>query len=128
MASVNQTNLQILLTQNQLIPDEGPRSIPLPLDFTANGSYVLDLEPLQTQGFFSMVQTVFIDMSGSAVPLTLQITGGGGQTIVAKANTQGYYTILCPNPARMIFTCVGGPAMTAYLCNFAIPGSVWPTA
>jgi hypothetical protein len=77
---------------------------------------------------FSMLQTIFIDMDGQANPLTVTINGSG-QRIIAKQNTQGYYNVLAPNPIKVRFqTSAGGViALPVYLCNMAIPGSVWAT-
>ena len=112
--------------QNQLVPDEGPKAIPLLIDFSgATTEWDVDLTNQQQQQYISMIQTLFIDASLSAddVFVTFPITG---QKIQAKAGTQGYYNVLCPNPPRMMFT---GTADTqvipVFLINVPIAGVVW---
>jgi len=95
------------------------------LDFTAKDFYSLDYSQQGALGKFSMVQTLFIDTSTSAVNLTVDCPTSQ-QTLKIKAGTQGYYPILCPNPIRLIFTCVGGPAdVKVELLNFPVPHGQW---
>lgn len=109
------------------IPAEGPRVLPLRLDFSASGAYSLDYTNMQSRGFFSMCQCVFIDNQNSDVPLTVQC-GVTGQQVVAKGRTQGYYPVLQPNPLQMQFFQQGGGAVAlVYLLNFFVQGSVWAT-
>jgi hypothetical protein len=118
-----------VLTPNQSIPKEGPKVIPLILDFSTVDTWDLDGQYIGALGRFSMIQTVFIDMDGQANPLTL-IVNGSGQKIIAKTNTQGYYNVMVPNPWKLQFrsTAGGNIAVPVYLLNVAIPGAVWPTA
>lgn len=127
-AFIDQKQLQQVLIQNQFQPDEGPKAIPVLLDFTgAVDTYILDIELLQNQGRMSMVQTLFIDLSQSANSLTINVNGTG-QVIIAKAHTQGYYTVLCANPCKMTFqSLAGGVVIPIQLVNAAIPGVVWST-
>jgi len=114
-----------------LLPSEGPKSIPLVLDFTgAILSYAIDLSMMFDQQYITMLQSIFIDLSDPSLSnLSIQTSDSNSlQTIVAKAQTQGYYQILVPNPPKLIFTAsaAGGIARIALL-NIAVPGSVWPT-
>jgi hypothetical protein len=121
--------LQFVITPNQTIPkDEGPKVIPLILDFSSIDTWDLDGQMLGALTQFSMVQTLFIDMNGQANPLTVTINGSG-QKIIVKTNTQGYYNVLCPNPFKIRFeqSAGGGIAVPVYLINTAIPGAVWDT-
>lgn len=127
MSLVDYNSLRVALTMNQVVPSEGPRAIPVQLDFTNTGELDIDISQLQQKAFISMVQTIFVDMNG--IPNALNIAVNGmGQNIVCKPNTQGYYTILAPNPVKLAFTTVqGSPIITVVLCNSPIPGAVWPT-
>jgi hypothetical protein len=127
MSLVDYNSLQVSDIKNQIIPGEGPRGIPVQLDFTNTGELDIDISQLQQRGFMSMVQTVFVDMSNSPNPLTI-LVNGIGQRIVCKPNTQGYYTVLVPNPVRLQITCIqGSPIIPIVLCNVPIAGAVWPT-
>lgn len=120
-------HIQRLALDNQQIPSEGSKAIVSLFDFTAANQFSLDLQNLQALGNMSMIQTLFIDMSQSDVPMTI-VFNGSGQTIVAKGRTQGYYCVLAPNPVKLTATCAGGPlGVVVYFINVPIPGIVWPT-
>lgn len=121
--------LPILQTQNQYVPDEGPKGIPLFLSFTdgTTNEFDLDLEQWQSQGWLSMVQCIYIDMSQATSPLTVSLAGGF-QNIVAKVNTQGYYSVLCPNPVKIKFLGTANMGkVTVILVNVPIAGHAWAT-
>lgn len=135
-AIVNPVNLNKLALDNQMIPNEGTKSIAVPpMDFSVANVYTLDLEiPLQT-GQISMVQCLFIDMSTSDQAMQIFVNGSN-QVIVAKGRTQGYYAVLAPNPVKLAFSCPGGPGLdpttgrfgiSVQLVNVPIPGAIWPT-
>lgn len=120
-------HMQNVALDNQQIPSEGTKAIPALMDFTLSDQFVFDLQNIQARGFMSMVQTLFIDMSQSDVPMTL-FFNSSGQTIVAKGRTQGYYCVLCPSPVKFTANCKGGPlGVVIFLINVPIPGIVWPT-
>lgn len=129
---MNQQQIQISLTNNQTVPAEGPKCIPLVVNFQtpANSEQDLDLLLTEQQGYMTMIQTVFIDMSGSANTLSIVIKGSN-QVIVAKAHTQGYYPVLCPNPSgfRFLLSNGGAPAtgdlVPVFLINVPIAGVQW---
>lgn len=127
MSLIDYNSLQVSLLQNQVVPPEGPRTVPIRLDFGNTGEIDVDLGQLQQRGFLNMVQTIFVDMNGAPNNLLINVNGTG-QQIVCKVNTQGYYTILCPNPVKISFVSTqGGPIISAFLCNSPIPGAVWAT-
>ena len=121
---------------NQQIPKEGGKALAIPiLDFANANQYFMDAELLGSLGFMSMVQTAFIDMSTSDIPMQMTINGSQ-QIIVAKGRTQGYYPIMAPNPVKLTFSCPGGPGLDpttgrigvrVWLVNVPIAGLVWPS-
>lgn len=126
---LNSNNLQFCVIPNQAIPSEGPKAIPLVLDFSSNPEIEIDGQQITALGRFAMVQTLFIDLSGAANNLIVSINGTG-QQIVAKVGTQGYYNVMCPNPFKLKFTSQVGSTdnVPVYLINVPIPGVVWVTA
>lgn len=109
------------------IPKEGPKAIPLVLDFTASDSYLLDYGNQQRLNKITMVQTVFIDASLSDVPVSVSVQGLN-QVITAKGRTQGYYPVCCPNPLKLVFTCITGPAgVIIILLNYPVSPCQWDT-
>lgn len=123
---INPASLNFSQPSNQQVPDEGPKAIPLLLDFSGSvGNYTLDFLVQQQQGFFSMLQTIYVDNSQGTndVTITLNISN---QKIVAKAGTQGYYSVLCPNPIRLTFSsAINGVIVPVFLINVPISGMVW---
>jgi hypothetical protein len=71
-----------------------------------------------------LCQTLYIDNSKGGAALDVTVPASG-QVITAKAGTQGYYNIICPNPIGLIFDCAGGARITIFLINVAIPGATW---
>ena len=122
---IDQNSIPIALPFNQLNPEEGTRSIRIPLDFSKTGVYTLDLTTVQDKGYFSMLQTIFVDAS-AATGSTSILDQGSQQTIIAGKNTQGYYPLLAPNPVQLTFSnASGSDFVTLWLINVAIPGVVW---
>ena len=126
--NLNADQLQISPIQNQQVAGRlGPLAVRLFMDFSVQNEYDVNLQNVQAQNKFDLCQTVFIDNSagGAAVTLTIGVKGSPTFTVVAKAGTQGYYQVICPNPIVMQFTSSGGAPCTAYLINIAISGVVW---
>lgn len=125
---LNQQLLQISQIQNMYVPSEGPKAIPVNLDYTGGSAsplvYTLDLQNFQSLGNLQMVQTLYVDCSASSNDLTM--TMSSGQVIVAKAGTQGYYAVLCPNPVKIAFSsATSSVVIPVFLINTALPGVVW---
>lgn len=126
--TINSQQLQIGLTQNSLLPDEGPKIIPVDLDFTVSDSYFFDGELVQAQNkLIQILQSIYADNRANTIPLTMVIEGSR-QRIDVPAATQGYYTVLSPNPIRITFTSIGGAAVRVHLLNVPVPGSTWRAA
>jgi hypothetical protein len=107
------------------MPPEGPKCIPITLDFTIQDSYTLDLSPLNWAAKLSMIQTVFVDSSTSAVDVVVTVPASQ-QILKIKSGTQGYYPILVPNPIKLLVKCPGGPVdVRLELLNFPIPHGQW---
>lgn len=125
---INPNSLNVALPQNQQLPSEGPKAIPILLDFTgAIATYTLDLLLLTERGFLSMVQCLYIDNSGSSNPVVVTVNGTN-QNITAKANTQGYYAVLAPNPCKLTFAGTANTVLVpVFLLNMPVSGSVWST-
>jgi hypothetical protein len=123
---VNQQALSFHNVNGQKIPDEGPKSVGVPLDFSATDTYTLDLQNVIQRGFMSMVQGVYIDNSLNGSTLSISF-GGTSQVIKIAPNRQGYRMVLCPNPAnQIVFFTTGGVALNVQLLNFPVTNSDWP--
>jgi hypothetical protein len=125
---ISPSSLLVQPVSDRLLPDEGPKGIPLLLDFSLNASYSVDLTNVLQTGYISMLQTLYIDLSDPALGNVSVDTGVSVQTITAKAQTQGYYNALIPNPPKLTFRSTGGAGVARIiLINVAIPGHVWAT-
>jgi len=127
MAFIDQNTVQFSLPQNQQVPDEGPKAIPLLLNFANAAEFTLDLTNIVERAFISMIQTIFVDASGATVD-TIITMNGTNQKIKAKAGTQGYYSVLAPNPPKFTFdNSSGADVVPIFLINAPVPGVVWST-
>lgn len=109
----------VMLERTLGVPAEGPKCLPLTLDFAAATSYEIDYSNMQSRNFLSMCQTLWCDNSLSAVVLTIFIPGTA-QTLKIPAGVQGYFTCLCPNPIHLIFSSAGAVVCQVTLCNFPV--------
>lgn len=110
-------------------PDCEALAITCSLQFTpAIQAILIDLTESARKFNEIAVQGAFIDLSQSGIAMQLQIPTTG-QVIVAKANTQGYYSLLCPMPAKLIAQLTAVPAgsvvVTVILYNTPIESAVW---
>jgi hypothetical protein len=122
-SQINAQNLPTTTLQRTLgMPDGGPKCIPITLDFTAFGTYVLDLSNVQTRGYFDMLQTVWVDNFNNAQILKITVPSTQ-QVLQVPASTQGYFPILCANPIKLQFDSAGAGVGVAQvtLINCPIP-------
>lgn len=125
MSILNAAGLGVQQPMNQQLPAEGPKAIQLILDFSTAASFDLDLSQQQKEGFFSMLQTLFIDTSLAPGATTITINGTG-QVIKPTHSAQGYYNVLAPNPVKMsIANASGADLVKIQLINVPVPGHVW---
>ena len=121
------SGLSYYAVNGQMVAPEGPRSIPLLLDFTQTTDYEVNLQNQQARAFISMVQAVFVDNSANASPLTVTMPDSGQSIIVAPGH-QGYYNVICPNPARISFSTTGDISLAVFLLNYPVTNADWPTS
>lgn len=126
MTPVNTQKISIQDTYNFSVPCEGAKVIPLLLDFSADAEFDLDLQQFTQQSKITMIQSIYIDLSDTTNAMVVIIDPDGlKQTIVANGHTQGFYTVLAPNPPRIVFQCASGQAERVHLVNVPIAGVVW---
>jgi hypothetical protein len=107
-----------------MAPAEGPKALPVSLDFAALPLYTLDFGHQQTTQQFSVFQSIYIDNSRNGSSITM-IVQGTGQVITCPASSQGYFAVLCQNPISLQFTTAGNVIVPVFLCNFPIAPAVW---
>ena len=110
---------------NGKMPMEGPRVIPISLDFTIFDTYNIDFTTQQISNQFSMCQTVYVDNSDNSAAFSLTC-GVTGQRLIWPPNSMGYLPVLQPNPPVFVAsTTVAAVIVTVQFMNFYMPPIVW---
>jgi hypothetical protein len=110
---------------NQLMPKEGPKTVPFSFDFTAQSAYFIDLQNQQSRSFITIVQAVYVRNPGT-VSVTI-LFDVAGQQIDFPPQSEGYLPVLVTNPPRFTATSNGGAAnVQLMLLNVAMPAAIWP--
>ena len=113
---------------NVIVPKSGPKAAPAILDFSNDGTIVIDCLLLISQGKMEYVQTLYIDNADNLNPITLTCSMTG-QRIIAPARSQGYYPMLAPNPPQI--TCSTTQTnllkVPVYLLNVPVQAVNWKT-
>lgn len=110
---------------NQEVPSEGPKAVPMIFNFTTEDEWDVDLTNFQQQARITMIQSMFIDASAATDDTTI-VFPISGQKIIAKAATQGYYSVLCANPPRFnVLNSSGSDIVNIFALNVPISGVVW---
>lgn len=103
---------------------EGPRVMPLLLNFGLATSFLLDLKIAQQQARLSFVQTIYVDNTASAVPFTLQ-SQTVRQIIQIPAGGQGFVPVLEIESPVFTASSTGGVIVPIFLLNFPVSPAVW---
>jgi len=128
MPLINSNQLSVSTPMSQYLPEEGPRAVPMILDYSSVTEWVLDMELLQSMAFVSMIQSIYVDTSDLTAGNLNIIIGGSGQVLKIPFDTQGYYSALVPNPVRITFqydTPGTGELARVQLINVPVPGASW---
>jgi hypothetical protein len=124
MSTTLTAQLQTTSTTNNQTPTEGPKVIPMTLDFTASQSIEVNLSYQQQQLQISAIQSVFVDNSLNDAPLVLKV-GNNVQSLSIPGGFQAYLNIDCPNPPRFIALCTGGQLAKIIFQNFKTEPLMW---
>jgi hypothetical protein len=127
MSGTNTQQQQVVATQNNLTPSEGPRVIPVTLNFALAASLGVNLSYQQQQQQISVIQSAYIDNSLNAAPFTIVI-GNNLQSITIPAGNQAYVNFDCPNPPQFTCSCSGGNAVKVLFQNFETQPYMWNAA
>jgi len=125
MQRINQQALTFQTVNCQTVPPEGPRTVPLILDFSQTSTYSLSLQNMMSRNFISMIQGIFVDNSANGSPIQINVPTTG-QTLQVAPNRQAYLVLLCPNPVSLNFSSNGGIAVNVTLLNFPVTNHEWP--
>lgn len=110
---------------NAALPAEGPKAVPILLDFTVQPAYEIDPLQLFMQKTLSIIQCVYVDNALNPSPLTIDVPGTS-QDVIAPPYSQGYYPILSPTSGKITVSSPGANiALRIHLINVPMPASVW---
>lgn len=124
MVAVNQQINTILGSYNAMVPNEGPKIIPVSAQLGVNPSVLLDFSQLQQQGKISFIQGVMVDNSANASPLTIQ-SQTMNQKVVIPANAQAILPLFVTNPPIFLVSSAGGVNVPLFFFNIPLPAQVW---
>lgn len=82
---------------NMTLPPEGPRTVPVNIDFSVLTEQSIDFTQSINNGWISYISGVYFDNSANANDVTLKMDGSN-QSIIIPASKQGWFPILATNP------------------------------
>lgn len=125
MSFIDTNGLSFYRVQNLSCAPEGPRAVPLNLDFSLTDTYELDLQNVQARVLITEVQAIYWDNRASSTPLIVRLPTTD-QTLEFEAGTMGYMSVLCADPAKLVFTSSGSAIVKVKLLNFPVVNVIWP--
>lgn len=110
---------------NALVPKEGPKAVPYNMNFTTGAAFTADLRQTVSQGYISVIQSVWIDNSANSDTLSMTVQGTNF-TINAPAYSQGFYPVTVgPQPVFQFSSASTSAAVAVEFLNVPVPASVW---
>jgi len=101
---------------NGYAPTQGPKALPVTLDFTATQEIKFDLLLEETSGVIQFIQSIWVDNADNASPLILTFSQTQ-QRLVIPANAQGAWPVICPDQTQVRAQTVGGVVCQVILLN-----------
>lgn len=105
-------------------PKEGPMTIPLNIDFTAQSTYQFDATYVQQKAFLSMLQSIYVDNSLAGTPFVMQIATTN-QIVRIPAFSEAYIPLPFTNKLALNFSSGSGLVIPIQLMNVAMNAFVW---
>lgn len=112
---------------NVVVPAGGPKVVPVNVDFTGVAQVLLDGSALVQQGKIEYLQGVFIDNSTNINNLSLTMSTTG-QVIICPKKSQGYFSIMVPDPPQIVANTPVGVVIPMFFYNVPIQPAVWSVA
>jgi len=109
---------------NMIVPAEGPKVVPIKLDFNGISEIEIDGNQIVTQGQLAYIQTVYIDNSENDEPISI-VSDLTDQVITCPAGCQGNFNVFMPNNPKFIVRTDGTLIVTIFFCNFPLIPAVW---
>jgi len=105
---------------NGYAPAQGPKALPIEVDFTGSASQTFNLLQEETQGQIQNIQSVFVDNSDNANPLTI-LFAITQQRIVVPAGAQGIWPVICAEQVQFTVSTNAGDGLQVMLILLNVP-------
>lgn len=127
MTAVSNDQLNAYSVYNSVMPKEGPRAIPLQLDFAQSAQYKIDLSLATMEAKISVIQSIWIDNTQCSDITTVVVNPSGAvtQTIRAPAYSQGWYPVVASNRPVLTVACPQTVNVAVTLFNVPMPSTVY---
>lgn len=120
-STINQLPLGVF---NAMVPEEGPKVVPLTLDMTVFQDLTVDLTNQQQSGKFSFIQTLMVDNTANTQPVTIT-TNIIGQRLVIPAGQEAILPIFIGNPPKFRVQTTGAVVLNMWVLNVPLQSQVW---
>lgn len=111
---------------NGQFPQEGPKMIPISLNFGLQQSYNIDLTLAEATAQMRSIQSLYYDNSQNATPLQI-VCQGTQQVLNLPGHSAGTIPIFQTVPSVFKITCQGGGTAQVIFANIPLPAQIWPT-
>jgi len=112
---------------NALIPREGPKAIPVLIDFSVTPTYQIDLQQVFSLARMTILQTLWVDNSANTGVVNITVSTIN-QTIKVPPSSQGYYPLLSGPEPTLTVSSVGGGKIQIHLLNIPVQSQTWSPA
>lgn len=111
---------------NGYAPKQGPKALPVTLDFSEKAEQAFDLVLENTEGVIDYIQSIYVDNSDN--PNTVEfIFGVTNQRLVVPAGAQGNWPVIAPSQTRIFTRSTVDPKarVNVLLMNVPMPYTQW---
>lgn len=117
---------QAFPVSNGYAPQNGPRALPISLDFTNQTFYQLDLVQEVEADVINIVQSIYVDNSANLNPVTF-LFDQTNQRLVIPAGAQGTWPVITPKdaPRFVVSTTQAAVVVNFILLNVPMAISPW---
>jgi hypothetical protein len=120
MSETISANPQPLGTIPGASPAEGPKTLPLTLNFTNSvNQFVLQTQQLLYSGAMSSLQSAIVNNTENSEPVTITVSISGN-VITIPAGAMQTVTLLAPSMSTLTFASTGVAVVTVQITNFFI--------
>jgi len=108
-----------LATNNGAAPKEGPKVVPVTLNFATAPAYIVDLSQLFNSQGLSIIQGIYLNNTGNSASVTITVPDTG-QTVVYPPYSEGFMPLFLASSLKLNFASTGGVVVQAMVLNFAV--------